>query len=60
VAPGSVLARTGDRSTVLPEIRGGVPADADACVAIVASTPDYFTPDTHEKVRLVSWLTAVG
>ena len=31
-------------------VRRAVPADADACVAIVRGLPDYFTDDVPEKV----------
>src|SRR5207248_6511854 len=33
------------------EIRAALPDDVDACVAVVASLPDYFTPSTHDDVR---------
>ncbi|HEX5587376.1 MAG TPA: GNAT family N-acetyltransferase, partial [Acidimicrobiia bacterium] len=32
-------------------IRRATRQDADACVAVLASLPDYFTPDTHAELR---------
>ncbi len=32
-------------------IRRGVPGDVDACIAVLAALPDFFTPDTHDEVR---------
>lgn len=33
------------------EIRAADASDVDACVAVVASLPDYFTPSTHDEIR---------
>jgi GNAT superfamily N-acetyltransferase len=35
----------------VPTIRRVAPADVEACVAVLAALPDYFTPDTHDHVR---------
>jgi GNAT superfamily N-acetyltransferase len=32
-------------------VRPPTPDDADACVEILVRSPDFFTPDTHEKAR---------
>ena len=32
------------------EVRPARPDEADACVAVLAALPDFFTPDTHEDV----------
>ena len=36
---------------VMSSVRPANPTDADACVAVLALLADYFTPDTHEKLR---------
>jgi len=32
-------------------IRTARPGDVDQCIGVLASLPDYFTPDTHESAR---------
>src|SRR5207244_1012988 len=36
-----------------PTVRAAGPADAEACVAIVAGLADFFTASTHDEVRQV-------
>jgi ribosomal protein S18 acetylase RimI-like enzyme len=38
----------------MTSVRRATAADLEACVAVLASLPDYFTPDTHDDVRS-SW-----
>jgi ribosomal protein S18 acetylase RimI-like enzyme len=33
------------------ELRRATSADVEACVAVLAALPDYFTPDTHADLR---------
>ena len=33
------------------EIRRATSEDLEACVAVLAALPDYFTPDTHDDLR---------
>ena len=35
----------------MAEVRRALPADVDGCVGVLASLPDYFTPDTHDDLR---------
>ena len=32
-------------------VRPALPSDADGCVGVLASLPEYFTPSTHDEVR---------